>query len=280
MLRRVAAASLALLSGCVTQGTYDALKAEHDATLATLQGRDRDNETLRGTLSKEQQRNRDLTSETARLETELAEVTKAKAQLESELAGAQSDRTTLKSSVEAMKKTLAELARRKQEIEARVAEFKGMLARFKSLIDAGKLKVKIVDGRMVVELASDILFSSGSAQLSKSGKAAVTEVAQVLASIPDRSFQIEGHTDNTPMAGGAYANWELGSARALNVLKNMVDAGMPGNRISAASFGDSKPAKPNDTKEGKEANRRIEIVVVPDLSSLPGFEELKKASAR
>ena len=56
----------------------------------------------------------------------------------------------------------------------------------------------------------------------------------------------------------------------------MVDAGMPADRISAASFGEFKPGKPNDSPEGKASNRRIEIVVVPDLSSLPGFDELKK----
>jgi chemotaxis protein MotB len=72
------------------------------------------------------------------------------------------------------------------------------------------------------------------------------------------------------------SNWELAAARALTVVKTMVEAGLPADRISAASFGEFKPFKPNDTAEGKAANRRIEIVVVPDLSSLPGFDELKK----
>jgi chemotaxis protein MotB len=112
------------------------------------------------------------------------------------------------------------------------------------------------------------------------GKLAIAEVSKLLASIPDRSFQIEGHTDNVPMRSRVYrSNWELASARALTVLHTMVDAGMPLNRISAASFGESKPARPNDKPEDKAANRRIEIVVVPDLSSLPGVGELQRASA-
>jgi chemotaxis protein MotB len=69
-----------------------------------------------------------------------------------------------------------------------------LLGKFKKLIDAGKLKVKIVDGRMVVELATDVLFDSGSAKLSDAGKAAIVEVSQVLATIGERSFQVEGHT--------------------------------------------------------------------------------------
>ncbi|HVE81711.1 MAG TPA: OmpA family protein, partial [Myxococcales bacterium] len=149
----------------------------------------------------------------------------------------------------------------------------------KTLIDAGKLKVRIREGRMVVALATDVLFPSGSSTLSKDGKAAIAEVAGLLASIPDRKFQIEGHTDNVPVRGGQYfANWGLAANRALTVLSTMIDAGLPPERISAASFGDSAPAKPNDTPENRAANRRIEIVVVPDLASLPGFDELQRVS--
>ena len=138
---------------------------------------------------------------------------------------------------------------------------------------------EIVDGRMVVVLASDVLFASGSANLSRDGKSAIGEVAALLADIPDRKFQIEGHTDNVPIRTAVYpSNWELASARALTVLKTMLEAGMPADRISAASFGDSKPARDNETPEGKAANRRIEIVVTPDLSTLPGLEELNRVA--
>jgi chemotaxis protein MotB len=78
------------------------------------------------------------------------------------------------------------------------------------------------------------------------------------------------------MSSARFANnWELASARAISVIQKMIDAGMPESRISAASFGEAKPAQPNDTKEGRQANRRVEIVVVPDLSKLPGFEALQ-----
>jgi chemotaxis protein MotB len=141
------------------------------------------------------------------------------------------------------------------------------------------LKVRIREGRMVVELATDILFPSGSATLSKDGKAAIVEVAELLKSIPDRKFQIEGHTDDVPTGKGQYkTNWELASARSLTVLHTMQDAGMPAERISASSYGDSRPAKANDSPENKAANRRIEIVLVPDLSGLPGFDELQRAA--
>ena len=204
-----------------------------------------------------------------------------RAKLQSDLAKMIGDKTSLQGSVDQMKQALAELSRRKAESDQRLAEFRKLLDRFKTLIDAGKLKVKMVDGRMVVTLATDVLFSSGSATLSKEGVGAVQEVGKVLASIGGRKFQIEGHTDNVPIKTPQFpSNWELASARSLTVLKTMVDAGMPAGRISAASFGESRPAAPNETSDGRSSNRRIEIVVVPDLSSLPGFDELNRAASK
>jgi chemotaxis protein MotB len=253
------------LAGCVTQGTFDALQAEHDKTVHSLADRDKEVADLKASLAAEQAKSADAAARISKLEGDLANTLK--------------DRSSLQASVEEMKNALAELQKRKVEADARIAEFRGLLDKFKSLIDAGKLKVKIADGRMVVELATDVLFASGSARLSDEGKAAVIEVSGVLASIPNRAFQVEGHTDNVPISTAQYrSNWDLASARAITVLKAMAEAGMPENRISAASYGESKPARANDSPEGKSANRRIEIVVVPDLSSLPGFDELKHVS--
>ena len=152
-----------------------------------------------------------------------------------------------------------------------------MSSTMRGFIDNGKLKAKIVDGRMVLELQTDILFGSGSADLSAEGAATIREVGGLLAQIPERKFQVEGHTDNVPIKSKKYpSNWELASARAINVVKEMVDAGMPGKRVSAASYADSRPTATNETEEGRAQNRRIEIVIVPDLSDLPGAEQIEK----
>ncbi len=266
-------------SGCVSKGDYEALQKDRDATKAALQQTQQaltqaqargDDEAaqLKKLTDARDQLQKDLSARQADLEAQQAE-----------LAGVMKDKAKLKSSVEDMKQAMADLAKRKAQADQRISEFKSLVDRFKKLIDAGKLRVKIVEGRMVVELATDILFDSGSARLSKDGKASIEEVAAVLGGIENRRFQVEGHTDNVPMHTAQYpSNWELAAARAVNVVKAMVSAGMPPERISAASYAEFKPAQPNDTPEGKASNRRIEIVVVPDLSSLPGFEELQKAS--
>lgn len=280
------------LSGCVTQGKYDLLQKELDETRSSLteqiNARDKEltrrgqeKQELQKALEAEEAKARELGDRITLLEADLEATRKQRAKLETDLSTVVKDKSQLQSSIQEMQTALAELARRKAEADARISEFRSLLDRFKGLIDAGKLKVKMAEGRMVVELASDVLFGSGSANLSRDGRAALAEVAQLLASIPDRKFQVEGHTDNVPISTSQYpSNWELASARAVTVVKTMVDAGMHADRISAASFGDSKPAHPNDTPEGRASNRRIEIVVVPDLSSLPGFDELQRVSTR
>ncbi len=177
-----------------------------------------------------------------------------------------------------LQRSMDDMKRIQEETEKRIEEYRNLLASFKSMIDSGKLKIRIVDGRMVVVLSSDILFPPGSASLSAKGTDAIKEVTGVLASLPGRRFQVEGHTDDVPTGIKGYSNWELASARALNVLHTMVKSGMPEERISAASMGASKPAVPNNSVENRTTNRRIEIVIVPDLSNLPGIEELRKMS--
>jgi chemotaxis protein MotB len=296
------ALTLALLTttGCVTLGTHDEVVRAHQETRTRLAEQQLGNAQILRKLDDEQKRSRSLEealqaerARVAALEGERASLEAKLKDAEARLASSQSelverradlaqvlkDKSTLKQNVDEMKQALDELARRRAEAERRVVEYKGLLQRFESLISGGKLKVKIVDGRMVVELMSDVLFGSGSASLSKEGRAAAQEVSVLLAQIPDKRFQIEGHTDSIPIKTDAFpSNWELASARALGVLKAMVDAGMPAARVSAASFGAEKPASSNDTAEGRALNRRIEIVVVPDLSSLPGFDELSKAA--
>lgn len=232
-----------------------------------------------GTHEKLQQKQEKTQSELEKSKTEIQSLEAIIAGLEKKLGKASSDRKTLSSSIEHMKTALREAAERKAEREKRIAEYKKLVQRFKSLTDAGELSIKIVDGRMVVALPSDVLFSSGSARLSAKGQETIKKVSQLLVNIEDKKFQVEGHTDNVPIRSAKYpSNWELASARALNVVKMMESSGMPPHRLSAASYGPNRPVQKNDTREGKQANRRIEVVVVPDLSALPGYDELKKMS--
>jgi chemotaxis protein MotB len=236
---------LALAIGCVPKKKYDAL----DAQLAAEQARAAD---LQKQLADTSDRASDLAGKASALESDVSE----------------------------MELALAELRSAQAEAEARVAQYRDLVSRFSEMIDAGTLRVKIVEGRMVVELATDILFPSGSAELSKEGLASIAKVGGVLATIPERAFQVEGHTDYVPIKSAKYpSNWELAASRAITVVRTLSTSGLPPERVSAASFAFYKPTAANDTPENKAANRRIEIVILPDLSKLPGFEELNEITA-
>ncbi len=265
------------LSSCVTQSTFDALKTERDALDATVGEKNAALEKKDATLRRRDERITELERALAEAQDTSRELGARIDRLVGDLAAITRDKSKLQGSIEEMTAALADLEKRRAEAEARVQEFRSLLSRFRALIDAGKLTVRIVDGRMVVVLATDILFGSGSASLSKDGKAAITEVTTVLASIPRRVLQVEGHTDSVPIATAQFpSNWELAAARAITVSKMMIEAGLHPDRVSAASYADRRPVAPNDSSEGKAQNRRIEITIVPDLSTLPGFEELKK----
>lgn len=170
-----------------------------------------------------------------------------------------------------------ESQRREARAEARLQSLRELFDEFKPFVDRGILEVSVDGGRISIGMASDVLFAAGSAELSTDGVENVQQIAKILSKRSERDFQVEGHTDSDPIATKAFpSNWHLASARALTVLQTMVAAGMPAGQISAGSFGDTRAIVANDTPENKARNRRIEVVLLPDLSELPGYEQLAK----
>jgi chemotaxis protein MotB len=279
---------LSLLSvaavGCVSQAKYDDLKGLYDTAQLQLAERQERVGSLAASVQDSKANVERLQGENQRAQTQLAKLQDERSKLETEQHRLTLEMTELlehssrlKQSTEQLSRALAEVSRRKAEADKRVAEFKALLSQFKSLIDAGTLTVTINDGRMVLQLPTDVLFDSGSARLSGAGKAAIAEVTRVLRESAGRRYQIEGHTDNVPIHNPAYrSNWELASARSLGVVRAMLEAGMDAALVSAASYGEFHPVASNDAEPGRRANRRIEIIVVPDLSLLPGYQELQE----
>lgn len=167
--------------------------------------------------------------------------------------------------------------RREQEAQrARMAKYRQVIEKFKALVSSGKLKIRIVRGQMVVELASSILFESGKAKLSEEGEEALAELASILMTISDRSFQIAGHTDDVPIKSKKFpSNWELSADRAVTVVRFLQDQGVNPSNLSAAGYAEYQPAASNDSESGRAANRRIEIVLLPNLDELPDLSDLE-----
>ena len=173
-----------------------------------------------------------------------------------------------------------EKLRERQEIaNKRLAAFRELQKRLRNLVDTGKLTVSFRNGQMVLNLPSGVLFPSGKADLSKTGKAALDEILQVLGDFKDRRFLVAGHTDNVPIRRRRFpSNWHLSTARAVSVVTYMIEnGGFDPNKIGAAGYGEFSPVASNDTDEGKAQNRRIEIILVPDLSELPNLPNDEKS---
>ena len=240
-------ASQAQLEACSGHGAeLDGVITECHAELEALaQARDRvlaDNQTLRSQLAGAADGNRELVEENVEIAAMLEESRRA----------------------------LARARERQRSAEARDAIYRRIKEELAAMIDAGKLAVRIARGRLVIDLKQDILFPSGSAKLSDIGEETLADVARALSSFPDRSFQVEGHTDNVPIKTPRFpSNWDLSTARAVSVVDVFIKRGMPATSLSAAGYGEHQPRADNGSSEGRALNRRIEIVMQPDLQLLP-----------
>jgi chemotaxis protein MotB len=207
-----------------------------------------------------------ISGKAAACEKERDDLKARSAQIESTLGKMQGNLSTSRQELEALRKWKSDAAKRMQT-------FREMSAKLQKMVDAGKLGVRVRDGRLVMRLPQDVLFPSGKADLSREGELALMEVAVILRQFPDRRFMVAGHTDNQPVKEAYKDNWELSVARALVVTRFMVEAKMKPQNIVSAGYSEYDPIAKNATPEGRQENRRIEIILLPDLSELPTLPE-------
>lgn len=185
------------------------------------------------------------------------------------------DKNALATDLAETREREARLRKEQEAQKARLAKYRKVIEKFQSLITSGKLKIRVVRGRLVVELSSNILFPSGKSELLPEGEAALTELSSILTTINDRDFQVAGHTDNVPINSPKFkSNWELSTARAVTVVKFLQEKSVDPSRLSASGYAEYQPAASNDTEDGKQQNRRIEIVLMPNLDELPDLSGL------
>jgi chemotaxis protein MotB len=138
------------------------------------------------------------------------------------------------------------------------------------LVKANLVLVRRNDFWIEVEIRTDILFPSASAQLSTNAVGVIERLGGALAPFPN-SIRVEGHTDNRPIKTVAFfSNWELSAARAGSVVRVLEAKGVAPERLAVIGYGEHRPTHPNDTEEGRNANRRVVIVILStDASNKP-----------
>jgi len=132
------------------------------------------------------------------------------------------------------------------------------------LVAADMIAVRRESTWVEVEIRTDILFSSGVAKLSDGALPPLNILAETLARYPN-PVRVEGHTDNRPISTSTFpSNWELSAARAASVVHLFARGGVDPARLAVIGLGEFRPAQSNDTIEGRNANRRVLIVILGD----------------
>jgi chemotaxis protein MotB len=139
----------------------------------------------------------------------------------------------------------------------------------KDEIAKGNITINQLRDRLTVSVLQEVLFGSGKTEIHQEGKKVLDRVANILKGIDNRSIMIEGHTDNVPIGSKLVekfpTNWELSTARATTVLRYLQEKGVKPEHLGAAGFSEYRPVAPNDMDANRQKNRRIDIVLTPDL---------------
>lgn len=168
----------------------------------------------------------------------------------------QKGRRTDMEKISKLKTELSDLERAKAELEDRL----------KREIGDKEVKVEMLEKGLTITFVAEVLFDSGKDVLRPEALDTLSKVAGVLnTTVKDLNVGVEGHTDNEPIKySGWKSNWELSSHRALSVVHHLIDqAGVAPQRLAAIGYGEYHPVTENDTKEGRQKNRRVEIVILP-----------------
>ena len=207
-----------------------------------------------------------------------------------------SQNKTLAKNLEEVNRALKEYQERAAQLERIKQRFEVLRDKLKKLTDLG-LKVEIRRNRMVIRLPGDVLFSSGDDKLRDNGMQVLDAVADVIRNdkqLAGRYFQIAGHTDNKPLKGGRFGdNWGLSAMRARQVLLYLIapvppkDAkppkpgipverggGLDPLRLHVAGYGDTDPVGSNTTDADRQQNRRVELVLLPDVEEMLDLRSL------
>lgn len=144
---------------------------------------------------------------------------------------------------------------------------KSMYQEIKDFVGTSNLKNKVEvlkDSRgVVLMLKENVLFDIGSSEIKKQSTQTLNMIDEILKKFSKSNIIVEGHTDNVPINNNKYpSNWELSTARAVNVLRYFVEVSkMNPDRFTAAGYGQYKPIVPNNTEENRAKNRRVNIII-------------------
>ncbi|HTO71611.1 MAG TPA: OmpA family protein [Myxococcota bacterium] len=244
--RLVLCAALAA-GACATPGRYQAEVARQRALGSDLV-------TCKKTMLDESRGKEKLIVEKNALDAERAELVK---QIEGEKAGVSALR-------EALEKERTATAIKEDEIERIQGSYQALVDSLQPEVKSGQVEIEKQGDRLVVRAADKTLFDSGSAEVKSAGRPVLAKLAAGIKGMTDREIRVESHTDAVPLKSKRFAsNLDLSASRAATVARFFAASGVPAKNLAAIGYGEGRPLAGNDTAEGRQKNRRLEIVLAP-----------------
>jgi chemotaxis protein MotB len=262
----VAISTLFLLTSCISQKKYQASLDREQVLLA---------------------KNTELTNDIAQLRNQITGLQTDNAKLVKQIDDAMkraSDASGManltQKQLEAEQQRLWELRKLLDQQRQAVENLRQKMANALTGFSSNELQVFVKNGRVYVSLQENLLFPSGSAVVNTKGKEALGTLAQVLNVNPDINVVVEGHTDSVPIRGKYEDNWALSVARSTAIVRILTDTyQVDPTRVSASGKSKYEPVDDNGTAEGRQRNRRTEIILAPKLDQLMQLLEQSAAAA-
>jgi chemotaxis protein MotB len=246
---------LILLSSCISQKKYQASLDREQTLLAK-------NTELESNINQ-------LKSQSASLQTDNAKLVKQIDDAMKSAADASGLANMTQKQLEAEQKRLWDLRKLLEEQKLAVENLRKKMADALTGFNSNELQVFVKNGRVYVSLQENLLFPSGSAVVNPKGKQALGTLAQVLNVNPDINVVVEGHTDSVPIRGKYEDNWALSTARSTAIVRILTDTyKVDPTRVTASGRSKYEPIETNETAEGRQKNRRTEIILAPKLDQL------------
>jgi len=238
-LRAAAAVAAVVVTGCVSQGAFDEMELAKNKEIDSLRSQ-------RGVLDSQVQ---NLQSQ--------------KAELEQQRGALETQQADLRRQIQALEQQKAQLESASKQTQN---QYDSLVKNLTEEVKKGQLQVRQYRDMLTVDVAEQLLFDSGRADLKESGKAVLKKVGEALKGYEDKVIRIVGHTDNIPITKSLQkrfpSNWELSVARATTVVRYLQEVGVPPERMIASGRAEYQPIGENDSVEGRRKNRRTEITLV------------------
>ena len=254
------AVAYVFLGGCVSNKKYALLQSQYGETRENLIECNAETRNLRNQLDAALKSNDELRQGMASLKGTLDKSLDQSSQSSANIA-------KLVDEINASNKYIKQLVDAKSKSDSLNIALTNKLTRSLSTDELKEVDIKVLKGVVYISLADNMLFKSGSYEISDRAMETLSKIAKIIKDYSDYDVLVEGNTDNVPISRtNIRNNWDLSALRASSVVQCLQnDFGINPSRLSAAGRGEFNPIADNDTEVGKQRNRRTEIIITPKL---------------